>query len=38
MNVHTLPASRCPRCHRVVVPPARLFPDNPVNLEATRLS
>ena len=34
MNVHTLPASRCPRCHRLVVPPARLCPDHPVTMEA----
>jgi DUF35 OB-fold domain, acyl-CoA-associated len=34
VNVHTLPASRCPRCHRVVVPPARLCPDHPVTMEA----
>ena len=34
MIVHTLPASRCPRCHRLVVPPARLCPDHPVTMEA----
>jgi len=38
MNVHTLPASRCPRCHRVVVPPARLCPDHPVTMEAATVS
>ncbi len=30
----TLPASRCPRCRRLVVPPARLCPDHPVAMEA----
>ena len=38
MNIHTLPASRCPRCHRVVVPPARLCPDHPVTMEAATVS
>ena len=28
-----LPASRCPRCRRLVVPPARLCPDHPVAME-----
>ncbi len=34
MNVLSLPASRCPRCRRMVVPPARLCPDHPVAMEA----
>lgn len=28
-----LPASRCPRCRRLVVPPAQLCPDHPVAME-----
>jgi len=34
MRVRLLPASRCPRCGRLVVPPARLCPDHPVAMEA----
>jgi acyl-CoA-associated DUF35 OB-fold domain-containing protein len=34
VNVHALPASRCPRCRRLVVPPARLCPDHPVPMQA----
>ena len=30
----TLAAARCPRCRRLVVPPARLCPDHPVPMEA----
>ena len=30
----TLPGSRCPRCRRVVAPPARLCPDHAVPMEA----
>jgi hypothetical protein len=29
----TLRASRCPRCRKVVAPPARLCPDHPVAME-----
>ncbi|HKW91079.1 MAG TPA: OB-fold domain-containing protein [Methylomirabilota bacterium] len=29
-----LRASRCPRCRRMVVPPASLCPDHPVKMEA----
>ena len=29
----TLSASRCPRCRKVVAPPARLCPDHPVAME-----
>ncbi len=28
-----IPAARCPRCGRVVVPPTRFCPDHPVALE-----
>ena len=31
-------ASRCPRCQRVVVPPASYCPDHPVAMEPTTLS
>ena len=30
-------ASRCPRCRRLVVPPASLCPDHPVKMEAAML-
>ena len=33
MMVQAIAASRCPRCERVVVPPARLCPDHPVAME-----
>jgi hypothetical protein len=33
VSVETIAASRCPRCQRVVVPPARLCPDHPVLME-----
>jgi uncharacterized OB-fold protein len=29
----SLPGSRCPRCRRLVAPPARLCPDHPVPME-----
>ncbi|HEX9188932.1 MAG TPA: OB-fold domain-containing protein [Vicinamibacteria bacterium] len=29
----SLPGSRCPRCRRIVAPPARLCPDHPVPME-----
>ena len=29
----TLSASRCPRCRRIVAPPARICPDHPVSME-----
>ena len=32
-----LRASRCPRCRRLVVPPASLCPDHPVKMEAATL-
>ena len=32
-----LRASRCPRCRRLVVPPASLCPDHPVKMEAAVL-
>jgi len=32
-----LRASRCPRCRRLVVPPASLCPDHPVKMEAAAL-
>ena len=32
-----LEASRCPRCHRVVAPPARLCPDHPVAMQPHRV-
>ena len=34
----TLPASRCPRCRRIVAPPARMCPDHPVQMEPHRIS
>jgi DUF35 OB-fold domain, acyl-CoA-associated len=34
----TLAASRCPRCRRIVAPPARMCPDHPVAMEPYRLS
>lgn len=37
MTKETLPASRCPRCRRLVVPPARLCPDHAVPMEAARV-
>src|SRR5262249_15324598 len=33
MMEQVIAASRCPRCERVVVPPARLCPDHPVAME-----
>ncbi len=30
----TIAASRCPRCRRLVVPPASLCPGHPVRMEA----
>lgn len=33
MITEAIPASRCPRCGRTVVPPARLCPDHPVRME-----
>ena len=33
MIVPDIPASRCPRCHRMVVPAARYCPDHPVTME-----
>ena len=33
MMEQTIAASRCPRCGRMVVPPARLCPDHPVLME-----
>jgi hypothetical protein len=33
MTAETLAASRCPRCRKVVAPPARLCPDHPVAME-----
>ena len=35
MITEAIPASRCPRCARVVVPPARLCPDHPVRMDPT---
>ncbi|MFQ5896827.1 MAG: Zn-ribbon domain-containing OB-fold protein [Candidatus Methylomirabilia bacterium] len=32
-----IPASRCPRCGRVVAPPARFCPDHPVAMEPMEL-
>ena len=32
-----LRASRCPRCRRLVVPPASLCPDHPVKMEGAAL-
>lgn len=32
-----LAASRCPRCRRLIVPPASLCPDHPVRMEAARV-
>ena len=29
----TIAASRCPRCRRIVAPPARMCPDHPVPME-----
>ena len=34
----TLAASRCPRCRRVVAPPARMCPDHPVPMDPHRIS
>ena len=34
----TLPASRCPRCRRIVAPPARMCPDHPVPMEPHRIA
>ena len=33
MILEVLGASRCPRCQRVVAPPARMCPDHPVEME-----
>ncbi|HTY78449.1 MAG TPA: OB-fold domain-containing protein [Candidatus Bathyarchaeia archaeon] len=33
MIVPSIQASRCPRCHRIVVPAARHCPDHPVAME-----
>jgi hypothetical protein len=33
MKYETLAASRCPRCRRVVIPPARLCPDDGAVME-----
>jgi hypothetical protein len=33
-----LAASRCPRCRRIVAPPARLCPDHPVAMEPYQVS
>ncbi|HET8576204.1 MAG TPA: OB-fold domain-containing protein [Methylomirabilota bacterium] len=38
MTVETLAVSRCPRCRRMVVPPARLCPDHPVAMEAATVA
>ena len=34
MMQEMLGASRCPRCHKIVAPPARLCPDHPVTMES----
>ena len=36
--MEAIAASRCPRCQRVVVPPASYCPDHPVAMEPTTLS
>ena len=33
MITEGIEASRCPRCRRIVVPPARMCPDHPVAME-----
>ena len=33
MTQETLPASRCPRCRKIVAPPARLCPNHSVAME-----
>ncbi|MBI4561792.1 MAG: OB-fold domain-containing protein [Candidatus Rokubacteria bacterium] len=33
----TIPGSRCPKCLRVVAPPARFCPDHPVGMEPVDL-
>jgi len=38
VTTEALAASRCPRCRRIVAPPARLCPDHPVAMEPHRVS